>query len=148
MVQQTHKVNTYVSCRSSLHSNPQHLNTCLLRSTSPEVVCFHGNQAAVFDDGSHEMTSADKAGSSESPRGRMDGWMDGRAGGRAGEWWWWGGCGEKLWRERQTITSCTNGVTQPQRSSPRFPSWSALPGAEAGCDKNTVNQTRRRRDGS
>lgn len=79
LVQQTHTVNTYVSCRSSLHSNPQHSNTCLLRSTSPEVGCFHGNQAAAFDDGSHEMTPADNAGSSESPRGRVDGWAGGWA---------------------------------------------------------------------
>lgn len=87
LVQQTHKVNTYVSCRSCLHSNPLHLNTCLLRSASPEVGCFHGNQAAAFDDGSREMTPADKAGSSESRRGRMDGWMDGRvSGGGVGEW--------------------------------------------------------------
>lgn len=77
LVQQTHTVNTYVSCRSSLHSNPQHPNTCLRRATSPEVGCFHGNQAAAFDDGSHEMTPADNAGSSESPRGRIDGWMGG-----------------------------------------------------------------------
>ena len=78
LVQQTHTVNTYVSCRSSLHSNPQHSNTCLLRSTSPEVGCFHGNRAAAFDDGSHETTPADNAGSSESRRGRMDGWAGGR----------------------------------------------------------------------
>lgn len=77
LVQQTHKVNTYVSCRSCLHSNPLHLNTCLLRYASPEVGCFHGNQAAAFDDGSREMTPADKAGSSEARRGRMDGWMGG-----------------------------------------------------------------------
>lgn len=80
LVQQTHTVNTYVSCRSSLHGNPQH--SCLLRSTSPEVGCFHGNQAAAFDDGTHEMTPADNAGSSESQRGRMDGW--------AGGCQWWG----------------------------------------------------------
>lgn len=75
LVQQTHTVNTYVSCRSSLHSNPQHSNTCLLRSTSPKVGCFHGNQAAAFDDGSHEMTPADNAGSSEREDGRMCGWV-------------------------------------------------------------------------
>lgn len=92
LVQQTHTVNTYVSCRSSLHSNPQHSNTCLLRSTSPEVGCFHGNQAAAFDDGSHEMTPADNPGSSESPRGRMDGWAGG---------WRWRVSREKLWRNRK-----------------------------------------------
>lgn len=94
LVQQTHTVNTYVSCRSSLHSNPQHSNTCLLRSTSPEVGCFHGNQAAAFDDGSHEMTPADNAGSSESPRGRMDGWV----GGWVGD----GGAAERNYGERES----------------------------------------------
>lgn len=92
LVQQTHTVNTYVSCRSSLHSNPQHSNTCLLQSTSPEVGCFHGNQAAAFDDGSHEMTPADNAGSSESLRGRMDG----RVGGGGA-----GGFAERNYGERQ-----------------------------------------------
>lgn len=59
LVQQTHTENTYVSPCSSLHSNPQHLNTRLHQSTSPEVGCFHGNQAAAFDDGTHEMTPVD-----------------------------------------------------------------------------------------
>lgn len=45
----------------------------ILRYASPEVGCFHGNQAAAFDDGSHEMTPADNASSSESPTGREDG---------------------------------------------------------------------------
>ena len=92
LVQQTHTVNTYVSCRSSLHSNPQHPSACLLRSASPEVGCFHGNQAAAFDDGSHEMTPADNAGSSKSLRGRMDGW--------AGGWRWRGSQGD-LMEKRQ-----------------------------------------------
>lgn len=73
LVQQMHTVNTYVSCQSSLHSNSQHSNTRLHRSTTSEVGCFHGNQAAAFDDGSHEMAPADNAGSSEALRGRMDG---------------------------------------------------------------------------
>lgn len=108
LAQQTHTVNTYVSCRSSLHSNPQHSNTCLLRSTSPEVDCFHGNQAAAFDDGSHEMTPADNAGSSESPRGRMDGWMGG-----------WVVLVGKLWRKRKrrTIISHRNWVTYTNRTA-------------------------------
>lgn len=92
LVQQTCAVNTYVSHRSSLHGNPQHPNSCLLRSAAPEVGCFHRNQAAAFDDGSHETTPADNAGSSESLRGRMDGWLSG--GGGFGAF-----CGEKLCRE-------------------------------------------------
>lgn len=139
LVQQTHKVNTYVSCRSSLHSNPQHLNTCLLRSTSPEVGCFHGNQAAAFDDGSHEMTPADKAGSSESPRGRMDGWMGGRVSGG-------GGVAERNYGESDRQLRLAQ--TESHTAHLTFPAGALYLTPKAGCDKNTVNQMRRRRDGT
>lgn len=112
VVQQTHTVNTYVSCRPSLHSNPQHSNTCLLRSTSPEEGCFHGNQAAAFDDGSHEMTPTDNAGSSEPPRGRMDGW--------AGGWRWWG-LSERNYGERESERQLFPAETESHSHSSLFP---------------------------
>lgn len=143
LVQQTHTVNTYVSCRSSLHSNPQHPNTCLCRATSPEVGCFHGNQAAAFDDGSHEMTPADNAGSSESPRGRIDGWMGG-----------WvvvvGGFAERnygKWSERQLPLAETE-LHNHSTARLTFSAGVFLPGTKAGSDKNTVSRMRRSRNGS
>lgn len=146
VVQRTHTVNTYVSCRSSLHSNPQHSNTCLLRSTSPEVGCCHRNQAAAFDDGSHEMTPADNAGSSESPRGRMDGWLDGWVGGSGCE-----GDVERNYGERESERQLCLAETESRNRSTAcffFPSWSGLPGSRADSDRNTRNQMRRNRDGS
>lgn len=143
LVQQTHTVNTYVSCRSSLHSNPQHPNTCLRRSTAPEVGCFHGNQAAAFDDGSHEMTPADSAGSSESPRGRIDGWM--------GEWVVVvGGVAERKcrkWSERQ-LPLAENELHNRSTARLTFAARVLLPGTKAGSDKNTVSQMRRSSNGS
>lgn len=146
LVEQTHTVNTYVSCRSSLHSNPQQSNTCLLRSTSPKVGSFYGNQAAAFDDGSHEMTPADNAGSSESPRGRMDGWMCGWVGVS-------GGVAERNYgeRERQLFLADTesyNHSTAHLFLFFFFSSWSSLPGTDASSNRNTVNQMRHSRDSS
>ena len=111
MVQQTCAVNTYVSRRSSLHGNPQHPNSCLLRSAAPEVGCFHGNQAAAFDDGSHETTPADNAGSSEPTRARMDGWLSG--GGGFGAFF----AGRNYAESEKIIASCRNGVTQRRHGS-------------------------------
>ena len=139
LVQQTHTVNTYVSCRSSLHSNPQHPSACLLRSASPEVGCFHGNQAAAFDDGSHEMTPADNAGSSKSPRGRMDGW--------AGGWRWRGSRGDLM--EKKTIISRRNWVTQTTAEHASLSQLERFTWHQSqGSDKNTVNQMRRSGDAS
>lgn len=138
LVQQTHTVNTYVSCRSSLHSNPQHPNTCLRRSTAPEVGCFHGNQAAAFDDGSHEMTPADSAGSSESPRGRIDGWM--------GEWVVVvGGVAERKYRKwsKRQLPLAENELHNHSTAHLTFAARVLLPGTKAGSDKNTVSQMRR-----
>lgn len=122
-MQQTHTVNTYVSRRSSLHSNPQHSNSHFLRSASSKVGCFHGNQAAAFDDGSHERTPTDNTSSSS-----FLGWMDG--------WMTMGGLQREI-VEKEKVRK-RKAFIFPQKLShvttsllASFPSCSGLPGAKA-----------------
>lgn len=104
---------------------------------SPEVGCFHGNQAAAFDDGSHEMTPADSAGSSESPRWRMDGWVGGRVVVEVAE---------------KNITDKEKDSHFPQKlnhvTASFFPAGVVYLAPKAGSDRNIVNQMRRSRNGS
>lgn len=90
--QQTRAVNTYVRCCCSLHGNqtppnphprlPRQRQHPPIRLPSKWAVSM-GTGQLPFDDGSHDVTPADSASSSESPAGRR--WWEG--GGKEGGRW-------------------------------------------------------------
>lgn len=131
-------MNTYVSCRSSLHGNPQHYNTCLLRSSPLKwAVSMETRQPPLM----MALMKWHPLIAPAPPSLRDGGWMGGWVGGRV-----------VVEVAEKNITDKEKDSHFPQKlnhvTASFFPAGVVYLAPKAGSDRNIVNQMRRSRNGS